>query len=365
MKAKLEFPLVLTRELYLAGGFFPVSCSLYLYRREALARAGPYDETLAAAPDCDFHFRLLGLTEIPVLAVRTFERRLHSANLSLAGARPRELPPPRRSRGDPAGEPPPRDESGGDRAVGARIFMNHASRVVLVTGAGRGIGAACAEKFLDEGDVVVLVSRTQGTLERTARRLAAGGRARRILALAGDVSDEAFVRSAFAGARRRLRPRRGADQQRGGVLRRPFAGFSSATGTRRWRRTCAGPFLCSREFLPAVPPARAGPPPRDRQPELARRSLRHGRSFRPGGLRRQQVRDRRPDRGARRRGPAAGHRRDRGRARRGRHRHAAPRGAAPEARRGPRRPRARDRGLASPSSSALLSGAVVPLDTNL
>ena len=91
MKAKLEFPFVLTRELYRAGGFFPVSCSLYLYRREAFARAGSYDETLAAAPDCDFHFRLLGMTEIPVLAVPTFERRLHASNLSMAGDRRQEL----------------------------------------------------------------------------------------------------------------------------------------------------------------------------------------------------------------------------------------------------------------------------------
>ena len=91
MKAKLGFPLVLTREFYRAGNFFPVSCSLYLYRREAFERAGLYDEALSAAEDCDFHFRLLGLTGIAVLAVPVFERRLHSLNLSLAGVRPREL----------------------------------------------------------------------------------------------------------------------------------------------------------------------------------------------------------------------------------------------------------------------------------
>ena len=91
MKAKLSFPLALTREFYRAGNFFPVSCSLYLYRREAFERVGLYDEALAAAPDCDFHFRLLGSTGIAVLAVPVFERRLHSSNLSLAGARPREL----------------------------------------------------------------------------------------------------------------------------------------------------------------------------------------------------------------------------------------------------------------------------------
>lgn len=91
MKAKLAFPLVLTRDFYRAGKFFPVSCSLYLYRRETFERAGPYDETLAAAPDCDFHYRVLGLTDIEILPVPTFERRLHSANLSLAGAREREV----------------------------------------------------------------------------------------------------------------------------------------------------------------------------------------------------------------------------------------------------------------------------------
>jgi glycosyltransferase involved in cell wall biosynthesis len=91
MKAKLEFPLTLTRAFYRSGGFFPVSCSLYLYRRVAFDRAGLYDETLAAAPDCDFHFRLLGLTDVPVLPVAAFERRLHAANLSLAAAGPREL----------------------------------------------------------------------------------------------------------------------------------------------------------------------------------------------------------------------------------------------------------------------------------
>ena len=90
MRRALSFPFRLTLDFYRAGGFFPVSCSLYLYRREAFARAGPYDETLAAAPDCDFHFRLLGLTDVPVLDVAVFARRLHAANLSMADARPGE-----------------------------------------------------------------------------------------------------------------------------------------------------------------------------------------------------------------------------------------------------------------------------------
>ncbi|MBI2384704.1 MAG: glycosyltransferase family 2 protein [Elusimicrobia bacterium] len=86
MSAKLVFPFRLNDAFYRAGNFFPVSCSLYLYRREAFDRVGPYDEALPAAPDCDFHFRLLKSVEIPVLRVPVFDRRLHGGNLSLTGA---------------------------------------------------------------------------------------------------------------------------------------------------------------------------------------------------------------------------------------------------------------------------------------
>ena len=86
MKAKLEFPLKLTLEFYRAAGFFPVQVALYLYRREAFDRVGLFDETLPAAEDSDFLFRLLALMGIEVLPVATYERRLHSSNLSMAGA---------------------------------------------------------------------------------------------------------------------------------------------------------------------------------------------------------------------------------------------------------------------------------------
>ena len=87
MAAGLTFPMSLTLARYRADVFFPVSASLYMYRREAFERAGPYDEALSAAPDADFHFRLLALGEIPILRVATFDRRLHGANLSLAAAK--------------------------------------------------------------------------------------------------------------------------------------------------------------------------------------------------------------------------------------------------------------------------------------
>lgn len=91
MAAKLSFPFHLSEAFYRAGSFFPVSCSLYLYRREVFDRLGGYDESLPIAPDCDFHFRLLGAVEIPVLKVPAFARRLHGKNLSLAGVGTKEL----------------------------------------------------------------------------------------------------------------------------------------------------------------------------------------------------------------------------------------------------------------------------------
>lgn len=87
MAAKYSFPFRLDDAFYREGAFFPVSCSLYLYRREVFDRFGPYDESLPAAPDCDFHFRFLKAVSVPILPVRVFDRRIHGSNLSLAGSK--------------------------------------------------------------------------------------------------------------------------------------------------------------------------------------------------------------------------------------------------------------------------------------
>ena len=60
------------------------------------------------------------------------------------------------------------------------------SRVVIVTGAGRGIGVKVAEKFAAAGDRVVVVDLLADRAEATARTIAADGGS--ALALACDVS---------------------------------------------------------------------------------------------------------------------------------------------------------------------------------
>ncbi|SFC03076.1 NAD(P)-dependent dehydrogenase, short-chain alcohol dehydrogenase family [Pseudomonas citronellolis] len=72
-------------------------------------------------------------------------------------------------------------------------------RVVVITGAGTGIGAACAQRFAEAGDRVVLIGRRREALEQVAAQC--GG-----LVLAGDAADgetwQGFVQrieAAFGG----------------------------------------------------------------------------------------------------------------------------------------------------------------------
>ena len=67
-------------------------------------------------------------------------------------------------------------------------------KVVIVTGAGSGIGAATARRFLQEGAFVVLNGRRENKLRETI----AGFDAAKALIHPGDVSDEAYVKRLVA-----------------------------------------------------------------------------------------------------------------------------------------------------------------------
>ncbi len=74
-----------------------------------------------------------------------------------------------------------------------------AGKHAVVTGGGRGIGAAIAAALLASGARVTIAGRDAVMLAATARRLSAQGT---IAAMALDVADGAAVRAAFAGAGR-------------------------------------------------------------------------------------------------------------------------------------------------------------------
>src|SRR5687768_4863454 len=74
--------------------------------------------------------------------------------------------------------------------------MEALPRVALVTGAGSGIGRACAQKFFAAGFRVVLAGRRREALEETARASGAGTEV--ALVMPTDITDPAAVRALFA-----------------------------------------------------------------------------------------------------------------------------------------------------------------------
>src|SRR6476660_7608444 len=71
-------------------------------------------------------------------------------------------------------------------------------RVVMIVGAGPGLGATLARRCAEDGADLVLASRTASTLERIAADTRAAGE--RVLAVPTDVSDRDQVRSLVAQA---------------------------------------------------------------------------------------------------------------------------------------------------------------------
>ena len=80
--------------------------------------------------------------------------------------------------------------------------MSSSSKIALITGAGSGIGRACALGLLKEGWTVALLGRRIDTLQATAAM--AGDAAARTLPLACDVGQEDQVAAAFAAVRQRF-----------------------------------------------------------------------------------------------------------------------------------------------------------------
>lgn len=121
-----------------------------------------------------------------------------------------------------------------------------AGRHALVTGAGRGIGAAIAKTLAAQGASLTLIGRTQRTLEETLAALPGGPHG---IALA-DVGDAAQVEAAFAQGRRERGPVAILVNNAGQAESAPF----SKTSLDLWQRLVAvnltGTFLCSQAALP-------------------------------------------------------------------------------------------------------------------
>jgi NAD(P)-dependent dehydrogenase (short-subunit alcohol dehydrogenase family) len=127
----------------------------------------------------------------------------------------------------------------------------HAGRVVLVTGGGRGIGAATARLLARQGAAVAVAARTGDEVVSVAAEIEAhGGTA---LPLVMDVTDEASVASGFERARSELGPVAILVNNAGtpGVPL-PVAVLEPDSWRHVFDVNVTGAFLCAREALPQM-----------------------------------------------------------------------------------------------------------------
>jgi NAD(P)-dependent dehydrogenase (short-subunit alcohol dehydrogenase family) len=124
-----------------------------------------------------------------------------------------------------------------------------AGTVAVVTGAGRGIGAATARGLAEAGCRVVLAARSREQLEQQAAELVAGGHA--ATAIVCDVTDEASV-TALAAEAARLGPVAVLVNNAGAAESMPVARTSLDAWNRLLAVNATGAFLCTRAFLPGM-----------------------------------------------------------------------------------------------------------------
>lgn len=120
----------------------------------------------------------------------------------------------------------------------------------MVTGGGRGIGAAVARALIDDGAAVVLCARHAAELERTAAELRrAGGRT---WGIPCDVRDEASVTALADRARTHLATIDILVNNAGIAGSAPVAKLSLADWEDSFAVIARGTFLCTRAFVPAM-----------------------------------------------------------------------------------------------------------------
>lgn len=132
-----------------------------------------------------------------------------------------------------------------------------AGRVILVTGASSGIGAAAARRFAAEGALVAAAARRTDKIAALAAELrAAGGEA---VAVPCDVTDERSVEAAVREVVRTFGRLDGAFNNAGaGGAQRPLHEIDTATFDRVMATNLRGPFLCMKHEIPAMLAAGGG-----------------------------------------------------------------------------------------------------------
>lgn len=120
-------------------------------------------------------------------------------------------------------------------------------QVALVTGAGRGVGAATAKLFAREGAKVVLSSRSRKQLEAVAAEIEAEVGSKRTLIVPADISDEGQVLDLFQKSLETFGPLDILVNNAATIEKRDFIDMDLATWEEVMGINVRGTFLCSRE----------------------------------------------------------------------------------------------------------------------
>lgn len=122
---------------------------------------------------------------------------------------------------------------------------------ILITGASRGIGAACARRFARDGHRMALLARPSADLTSLASRLDA-------LAVECDLADEHQIRAALERVDRSLGPVDVLVNNAGIVHRHDVVGHPTADWDRVMAVNLRAPFLLARGVLPGMLARRSG-----------------------------------------------------------------------------------------------------------
>ena len=122
-----------------------------------------------------------------------------------------------------------------------------AGKVAVVTGGGRGIGAAIARALAQAGAGIALIGRDESRLKQQAAALSAD-----TLTASADITDSNSVRAAFARIRERFPRVDILVNNAGQAESAPFSKTDIALWNRMLAVNLTGTFLCTREVLPAM-----------------------------------------------------------------------------------------------------------------
>lgn len=134
--------------------------------------------------------------------------------------------------------------------------MELEGRVVLVTGAGRGIGRALAHAFAGAGAKVALLGKTKKNLLEVQKELKDSGAS--TFVVAADVADEGAVSRAVAAVEQQLGPVDVLVNNAGIFAAAPVEKMDAVVFDRVLAVNLRGPFLMSRAVLPGMKSRKCG-----------------------------------------------------------------------------------------------------------